>query len=494
MPCIRFCSALMAILLGAVLPLAHHRGFAQANGAKASPWAVAMPVSLEWSESFHPFAEDRFAADGFKFRGGTKNLKMQFSTQAPAILGGKQFSWMPGGYQLAEFSLTRKWGSIQGFRSLRHNTRMVRPDLTRTITGAGLEAPKSILGTDVTAYFLQAMPTSETREAQGQSMAGASGMQAGLTLSRNFRKNARMQAEWTQSWHELQLPDSIQRAKFFGGARRAFMLGFEGTLARIELSTALISREEGLLNPAAPAYGPGTQNIRLNARRRFKGHQFQYGTQADDQGASSILGQASHNLMEQSAGWSYAKKRFPQIAASQTLKRETVQGRHEEERELRLSLAKPLRRIDARLAFVRAMRADLLASRPLWDRLTFSGDATIEIRKGRRLHLQYEANTLEQRTLAQKISSSVLQADTRFALWGEKITLVPTAEFRRQVGSLPAHDMSAARLALAAQIKMPRRIPGTDFLINFASNHVQAPGRPDWNRTDLTLRWNFKRF
>jgi hypothetical protein len=156
-------SALWQVLLSSTILLQGMNGYAQTNSPKASPFFLPLPVSAEWNESLNPRAPNKLATDGFQFRGGTKNLKMQFSTKAPASLGGKQFPWMPGGYQFGEFSLDRKWGSLSGFRSLRYNEQLVRPDLARTLTGAGLEIPKSFLGTRLAAYFLHADPTREAR-------------------------------------------------------------------------------------------------------------------------------------------------------------------------------------------------------------------------------------------------------------------------------------------------------------------------------------------
>jgi hypothetical protein len=67
-------------------------------------------------------------------------------------------------------------------------------------------------------------------------------------------------------------------------------------------------------------------------------------------------------------------------------------------------------------------------------------------------------------------------------------------DWLHQHGSLPVSSLSTARFSLSALVKIPRWIPGTDFLIHFTSNHVRSTGRPDWNRADLVMRWNIKRF
>jgi hypothetical protein len=165
----------------------------------------------------------------------------------------------------------------------------------------------------------------------------------------------------------------------------------------------------------------------------------------------------------------------------------------EEEQTYRLALDKSFRRINGSVSVFHTTRADIQSVRPLWDRTVLAGDATVAIRKDQRLHIRYEENAMLQRTIAQRLSVSSLQFDTRFSLWGSKLSLAPAVDLRRQGGSSPAFDMSAARITLSATIKMPRRVPGTDLLINFASNHVSSMGHPDLNHAELTLRWNFKR-
>jgi hypothetical protein len=494
MTCIRIRGVVGLALLCSFLVLSRHGGFAQANGAKNNPLNLQLPVSVEWNESLNPRAQNIMAADGFKFRGGTKNFKMQFSTQAPGILGGKQFQWMPGGYQLSEFVLSRKWGSIQGFRSLRYNTRIVQPDLARTITGAGIDVPKSFLGTRLSAYFLHAAPTPEASRSKPNSLAGSEGSQVGLTLARELRKDTKVQAEWAQSQQQSNGFISDNRTGSPGRTRRGLMLRLDSTVVRTEISSSLAVRDEGLANPAAPAYGPGKQNLRLDARRKFRGHQFQYSSQSDDQRASPFLGVAVIDVREHTAGWNYAPKHLPQVSAAQTWSRQTAAGRAEQESGFRMALAKSLRRINASLSLARTMRSDLRISRPLWDRTVLSGDATVEVCKGQRLHVRYESSGMRQHTILQEVSASSLQLDTRVNVWGDKLSLTPTFDLRRQRGSLPVLSLSTARFSLSALIKVPRWIPGTDFLIHFTSNHVGSAGRPDWNRADLVMRWNFKRF
>ncbi len=454
---------LVLALLWCSVGLSPRGGFAQTNGSHASLPQFHLPISLEWSESLDPRAPNKLATEGFKFQGGTRNLKMKFSTQAPGILGGKQFQWMPGGYQLFEFSLSRKWGSIQGFRSLRYNARIVRPDNARAVTGAGVEVPKSLLGTCLSAYFLHAAPTTEARLSQSNTLAGSAGSQFGLTLTRELKKGARLQAEWTQTQHKFRSSSAIKSGGSLGGARRGLMMRFEGVLARTDLNSTFIARDEGLANPAAPAYGPGKRNLRLDARRKLKGHQFQYSAQSDVQKASPFRGFPMDDLREHVASWSYASKRLPQFSASQTWLWQTVAGRQEEETGLRLSVARSVRKVNASMTLLHAQRTVAHSSSPLWQRTVLTGDATIEIRKGRQLHARYETSTMQLPTIRQEVAVSSLRLDTRVNMWGEKLSLAPALDIRRQGGSLPALGRTAARLGLSAQIKVPRWIPGTDF-------------------------------
>lgn len=485
--------AVVCALLWTVLTLNCRTVFAQTSGSKVGPLILPLPISLEWSESVSPWAQDKLVTDSFKLLAGTKNVKLQFSNEAPSLLGGKQFPALPGGYQLTEFSLSRKWGAIYGFQSLGYSSRIVPPGLARRITGAGVEAPKSIFGTRLSAYFLRATPSSQARRLNGNSLVGSDGSQVGLTLARQLGKSTRLQAEWAQTQYDSPSPSSGNRTGFAGGARRGSWLRLDSTLARTDLNLTYVRRDEGLANPAAPWYGPGVQTVSLDVRRKLKRHQFQFSGQANGRRAAPLLGMAVQDIREGTFGWTYAPRRLPQISASQTLSRQTATGRPEEERTYRLALDKSFRRINASLALFRGTRTDLQSSRPLWDRTVLAGDGTVEIRKGQRLHIRYETNELLQRAIAQWISSTSLQFDTRVCVWGNKLSLAPALHLRRQHGSSPAFGVSAARVILSALIKIPRRIPGTDLLISFTSNHISSVGRPGWNHAELTMRWNFKR-
>jgi hypothetical protein len=481
----------MLMLSFLLLPSAS--GFAQANGGQAIPLLMPLPVSIEWSESIHPWAESKLVADRFAFLVGTKNLKFQFSNQTPGFLGGSQFQGLPGGYKITEFSLAREWGTIRAFRSLGFSPRTVPPAQARSFTGAALEMPRSILGTNLSAYLLRAAPDAHARLPGSSQMAAPDGSQVGFALSRELGKKTRLLAEWVQTHYSASSALPGNRSLLSGGTRRGLMVRFDSTLSKTDLNFTLITRDEGLANPAMPMYRPAKQTLRLDVRRKFKQHQLQYSNQFDSQRAVPILQWAVRDVRDQTVRWAYAPKRFPQIVASHTWTRQHAANRHEEEGTTRLSLGKALRRLNASVALLRISRVDLLSSCPVLARHAATADATFEIRKDTRLHVRYEIGKLSQLLFLQRLSTSGLQLDTRIPLWTGKLSLMPVLDFRKQGGNSPALQLSAVRFAVAAQIKLPRRFPGTDLLINLGSQHLQSAGRPGQDGRELSLHWNFKR-
>jgi hypothetical protein len=467
--------------------------FAQANGGQATPLLVPLPVSIEWGESIYPWAESKLIADRFTFLAGTQTLKFQFSNQTPGFLGGSQFQGLPGGYRITEFSLARKWGKIHAFRSLGFNPRTVPPAQARCFTGAALEMPRSILGANLSAYLLRAAPDARAPLPGISRMATPVGSQVGLALSRELGQKTRILAEWVQTNYSASSALPGDRSLLSGGTRRGLMVKFDSTLSKTDLNFTLITRDEGLANPAMPMYRPANQTLRLDVRRKFKQHQFQYGYLFDSQRAVPILQWAVRGVRDQTVRWFYAPKRLPQIAASHTWSRQHAANRNEEEETSRLSLAKTLRRINASVAILWISRVDLRSSCPVLARHAATADATFEIRKDTRLHVRYEIGRLSQLMLLQRLSTSGLQLDTRIHLWEGKLSVMPAFDFRRQGGDSPALRLSAARFAVAAQIKLPRRFPGTNLLINLGSQHFKSAGRPGQGGRELSLHWNFKR-
>ena len=324
-------------------------------------------------------------------------------------------------------------------------------------------------------------------------MAAPVGAQVGLALSRELGKKTRILAEWVQTHYAASSALPGDRSLLSGGTRRGLMVKFDSTLSKTDLNFTLITRDEGLANPAMPMVRPAKQTLRLDVRRKFKQHQFQYSNLFDSQRAVPILQWAVRGVREQTVRWAYAPKRLPQIAASHTWSRQHAANKHEEEGTTRLSLGKTLRRINASVALLRISRVDLRSSCPVLARHAATADATFEIRKDIRLHVRYEIGRLSQLIFLQRLSTSGLQLDTRIHLWTGKLSLMPLLDFRRQGGNSPALQLSAVRFAVAAQIKLPRRFPGTDLLINLGSQQLKYVGRPGQGGKELSLHWNFKR-
>jgi len=83
--------------------------------------------------------------------------------------------------------------------------------------------------------------------------------------------------------------------------------------------------------------------------------------------------------------------------------------------------------------------------------------------------------------------------DTRVRLWADRLSLMPVLDYRRQADNSQVSALSAVRVAVAAQIGLPRRFLGTDLLVNLASQHLSSAGHPGRGNRELSLRWNFKR-
>jgi len=468
-------------------------GFARTNGGQAATPPVPLPLFIEWSEAIQPWADRKLTADRFAFLARTRDLRLQFSNQTPGFLGGSQFQGLPGGYRITEFALARKFGTIHAFRSFGFSPRAVPAAQARSFTGAALESPKFILGTNLSAYLLRAAPDARARLPGSSQMAAPAGTQLGLSLSRDLGKQARLLAEWVQARFAAPSSPSGARSPLSGGMRRGLMVKFDATLSKTDLNLNLITRDLGLANPVMPVYQPGKRTFRLDVRRKFKQHQFQYSSQFDAQRAVPILLWEGMGVKEQTVRWAYAPRRLPQVTASHTWSRQHAAGRHEEELATRLSLGKSFRRMSASLALLRTSRADLLSSSPVLAHHTAAVDATFMIRQGTQLHMRYEIGRLSQPVWLRRQSTSGLQFDTRVRLWAERLSLVPVLTYRRQADDSPASALSAVRFAVAAQIGLPRRFPGTDLLVNLASQQLSTAGRPGQGSRELSLRWNFKR-
>ena len=489
--CCRWGWALRLTLSWLLLPCAS--GIAQTNGGQAPTLPVPLPLFIEWSEAIHPWADRKLTADRFTFLAKTKDLRLQFSNQTPGFLGGSQFQGLPGGYRITEFALARKWGTIHAFRSLGFSARTVPAAQARSFTGTALELPKFILGANLSAYLLRAAPDARAGLSGSSQMAAPAGTQIGLALSRQLGKQTRLLAEWVQAHSAAPSSPPEDRSPLSGGGRRGLLVQLDSALSKTDLNLTLTTRDLGLANPAMPIYRPAERILRLDVRRRFKQHQFQYSNQFDSQRAVPILQWEVGGVKEQTVRWTYAPRRLPQLAAAHTWSRQHAAGRHEEEQSTRLSLGKTFRRISASLALLQTSRTDLLSSCAVLARRTAAVDATFMIRQGTQLHMRYEIGRLSQAVWLRHLSTSGLQLDTRVRLWADRLSLMPVLDYRRQADNSQVSALSAVRVAVAAQIGLPRRFLGTDLLVNLASQHLSSAGHPGRGNRELSLRWNFKR-
>jgi hypothetical protein len=491
--CLNRSYVLVCLFLVSLLVIRSPAGSAQTSRGKNEPVILPLPFKMEWGQSLNPWAQTKLNTDRYRFLAGSKTVQFQFSNQAPGFWGGRQFQGLPGGYQLTDFSIARKWGTIYGFQTVGHNSRMVRSEMARSITGAGVEAPKPLFGTRIAAYYLHGAPGKTGRSSYRDSMPGSAGSELGLTLARNLGKKVKIQAELVQTQQRIPFSASANEYGARRGRRNGYWARLDGTLARTEFGLTYVDRGEGLSNPAIPRYGAGNQGIWLDARRKLKRHQFQYSGSSNVQRTSPLLGLAAREVREDTIRWTYSAGRLPQISVSETWNRQASASRFEEESICRIAMDKSIRRVNAAVAMVHARHLGSQSSGIMWDRTVLSGDFNIGITKEHRFHMRYEVNGLRQHALSQRLSSNILQFDTRFALFTGRLSLAPSLDLRRQNGNLPIFDVTAARITLATQIQMPRRIPGTDLSIYFGSNSIYTAGHSVSNRTEFTVRWNFRR-
>lgn len=458
------------------------QGFAQAGEKKADLLSLPLRVSLEWNELVNPRAASILVNDGFKLSGGTENLKLQFSTQGPGLLAGRRFQWLPAGYRIGEFGLSRGWGSIRGFRSFGWNPALVRAGSGRRIAGAGVEMPRLLFGMRLGVSILHA---SSEREA------GVS--QVGLALAREWKGGARLQAEWAGSplAHASPAPgmQAAHPARMGGG----WMVKFDGTPARTRVGLVLVGRGEGPANPAVASYMPAGRDLRIDVRRKFGGHEFLYGGRAEGRRALSVQGLGARSVREDTFVWAWSPGRLPRLAASLYWSRQAAAGSAEQESGTRLSVSRSTRRFGAGITLLRARRSQLFSMRPLWRRTSLSGEVSVEMGKGRRLQVRYETGRMLPAGLLQPLNSYALKADTRLELLGGRLSLLPVLDLAGQRGGSPASGMMVMRASLAARIKPPRWFPATEWLVQLASNHARTGDCFRSSRTDLVFRWNYKK-
>lgn len=483
--------AVLCLLPWSLSMLVPEKGLAQKSSS--DPLPIPLPISMEIGQSLNPWAQNVLLSERYRLAAGTRDLKLQFSNQGPGFWGGRQFEALPGGYQIADLSLVRKWGAWHAFRTLSNIERIVRPESARFLTGAGMEIPKALFGTRLSGYFLHGSPGEQAREARRSSLAGYDGAQFGLTLARALGKSARIQTELARSQYAFRSPVSSSDPRLRQGGRHGVWIRFESTVRKNDLNLTFMNRQEGLANPAMPNSGPGRRGVWLDVRRKLKGHQFQYGGQSDVQRAMPQIGMAIRSVREDTVRWSYCARHLPLISASETWSRQTAGHRPEMESTWRLALDKSVRRLNATFSWSSGRRSDTRLSKPVWDRTVIAGDASIAVTKGQRVHVRYETSGFRQHAISQRLAAKSLQLDTRVNLLKDAVSLSPALELRRQSGNSSMLDVQAARFTLSAQIRMPRCVPGTDLSVYFATNRIQTAGRLVSTRTEFTMRWILKR-
>jgi hypothetical protein len=450
---------------------------------KLQPFILSSPLKFDLSQRFNPWGPaGKLFTDRFRLSGNLPWFGFAYSNQAPAITAGRQFQAVPAGYKITDFKLGRKWGSVHGFRATGYDPRIVRPASARSFTGVGLDLPK-FLGGQLSGYALRGAPAKADHETAGSAI--PPGSQTVLTFSRNVPKKFKLQTEWSQSWQELR-PDQESPSG------RGLFVKLSGDVLKTSTTVTYRSYGEGLANPVAPAQGRGRNLITVDISRSFKAHQLQYTNHTDSHDELRLLQLPSSDTHQETLTWTYSPKVLPRVSAAQVWTQQSGGGKRESEENLRLSLSKGIKRLNVGLAYLRGTRIDDFAFRPLWERTGLVGDASLEIKKDRRLNIHYEVNELMAPATSQLLSSETLQFNTRLAFMEEKLAVLPAMDYRHQGDSRGTLDSSLLNIVISAVVKIPRYLPGTELLLHFSSHRLTAMGTPDRHSAGLTIQWNLK--
>ncbi len=463
-----------------------HPAASQSSEEKPSSISLPSPVNYEFSHRFDPFDKlGKFAIERFRLMADLSVLTMRYSNQAPSILTGLQLQGAPSNFSLAELLLRRKWGTVSAFRSTGSNSRYVPPSAARKISGAGFELPKSVLGARFSGYILHAAPAQQIVPSIGPS--SHSGTQMVIGTAREFKKGFKLRAEFSQSWQPL----TSDAHKSDQG--KGFYARLEGPLLKADTALTFRAQEENFTSTLAPARGRGRDLVTLDIRRKLGFHQFQYSHNQDSRSASRLMRLPSSLFQQDMLRWTYAPKRFPQLAASQTRTSESGPGRSEAEESLVLSINKSLKRISLGLTFLRGTRIDRLNLHRLWERTGVIGDASLQVRKGQRLNVRYEVVDFEVTASSTVVSSESLQVNTRLSCFGDRLALSPALDLRRQEEGRGGRHSSLLNLVFSALMRLPQYIPGAEVAMTLGSRQVASLGQP-WERTNLfVVRWTLKR-
>lgn len=473
-----------ALFIGLFLALVCPALRAQSQDKKQDSFVLPPFLKSELIQHINPWDRlGKFNTDRFKLSVGSKTYSFQLSNEAPALLSGKQFLGLPGGYDLAEFRLTKKWASLSAFRSTGYNRRYVQSSTARQLTGLALAMPKSFWGTQLSGYLLQASPNNP---ANGDPATPGNGTQTGFTLVRSFKRNFRLQTELSQFWQAVRSPGKQNEQT------RGLFTQLTGKLAGADMSATYRKQGEGFVNPAIPLRGRGRGLFAVNVRRTHKKLQLEYTSQLDSMAESRALSLASLDIHTESVRWTYSPKLWPQFSAIGMWIRQELARKPQSENNLRFSANKALKRFTLGMAYLRGSRTDAMTFQPLWETWGLVGDASVEIQKNRRLNIHYETNNLALHQTSQLLFTQTLQFNTRFSFLTDKLSFVPTVDYRHQQDNLGSVNLSLVNIVLSVLVKLPRHVPGTEVLLSFSSHHLSALAQQQQNSAGFVVQWNFK--
>lgn len=421
------------------------------------------------------------ATDQFMISAASRDLDVRYSNQAPILLAGRQFQSIPAGYRFAELGTKRKWGVLNGFRSTGYDKRFVAPAAARAISGGVLELPKSFFGASLRSSYIHASPASS----KSDTLPG--GSQFAVNVARNLRKGFTLQSEFTRVRQPVRLNQTTESG--YGIFTR-----LDGKIAGTEIGVAYRAQEEDTINPAQPLQGQGRKLLVMDVRRAYKNHRLQYIGQKEALQAIRVWHVPSTNVHQESVRWTYATARWPQFSAEGTWIAQNAGGRREREENFRLSLNKSFSRLLLSGAYIRGRRVETDLLRPLWDRFGYTADAHLNIRKNQPLNFHYESDYMTVHSNSQLLRSEVLQFNTRLPFWKDRLAVLPVLDYvhlddekRRTISS------SVLTFALSVAMKLPRLLPGTEFVITYNARHAGVLGRPPENLSGLIMQWNFRR-
>lgn len=465
-------------------------GNAREGDGKQNIVALPLRLSMEWTELFNPGAPSRLVTEGFALGGGTKSLRLQYSTRAPAALGGMQFQWLPAGYRLAEFTASGKLGSVGAFRSTGYNTALERSGFRRPVAGAGVELARALFGFRLKGSAVRSSPGEGGANLGSGLRRGEAATQIDLASGREWNGGARLRMEWSRSVISPGPPGQGGPGVRKAQSGDAWMVRFEGAPLRSEVAFALTDRDGGFVNAALPTLAPGGGNLRADLGRKVRGQTFRYSARSDWLHPPHAQGAPGLRAREDTVGWSWSRAPLPRIEASYYRKRRAAAGTRESEGGLRLSLSRAFGGLRAAGLYVRARRADLLSQRTLWDRRALSGELVFEMRAGRRLDVRYEANDLMPAGSPAALRTRILKADAFLEAWDKRISLAPVIELVGQRGGRAA---TALRATLGVRIVPPHWFPGADWMIRLAASRTASAAYSARTFTDLAFRWSFRR-